>query len=84
MNFSISCFPCDVLLFLCYFVSSSFTVYAYIADQVGKYINNHLSRMVYAYKKGHGCAQLLSLAVNSLKWCLDDGLPVGILLMDLS
>ena len=55
-----------------------------IADQVGTYMNNHLSRMLGAYKKGHGCAQLLTLAVDSWKWCLDDGLAVGILLMDLS
>ena len=55
-----------------------------IADQVGTYMNNHLSRMLGAYKEGHGCAQLLTLAVDSWKWCLDDGLAVGILLMDLS
>ena len=44
--------------------------------------------MLGAYKKGYDCAQLLTLAaglaVDSWQWCLEDGLPVGILLMDLS
>ena len=55
-----------------------------IADQIGSFMSDHISEKLGAYRKGHGCSQVLSLAVNSWKWSLDKNEYVGALLMDLS
>ena len=57
---------------------------SFIADQISHYMSNKFSKQLGAYRKGHGCSQVLTLAVNSWKWSLDDNKCVGALLMDLS
>ena len=55
-----------------------------IAEQITDFMSQHLSSKLGAYRKGHGCSQILTLATNSWKWSLDNNLIVGALLMDLS
>ena len=55
-----------------------------IADQINDYMKDKFSKKLGAYRKGHGCNQVLTLAINSWKWSLDDNKCVGALLMDLS
>lgn len=37
----------------------------------------HILTDLGAYRKGHGCSQMLTLAVNSWKWSLDDDKYAG-------
>jgi len=55
-----------------------------IAEQISDFMSSRLNSKLGAYRKGHGCSQVLTLAVNSWKWSLDENLFVGALLMDLS
>ena len=55
-----------------------------IADQINNFMTQQISKKLGAYRKGHGCSQVLTLAVNSWKWALDKNEYVGALLMDLS
>ena len=55
-----------------------------IADQINDYMHVLFNKRLGAYRKGHGCSQMLTLAVNNWKWALDNNMYVGALLMDLS
>jgi len=55
-----------------------------LTDQINAFMMNKFNNKLGAYRKGHGCSQVLTLAVNNWKWSLDNGMTVGALLMDLS
>jgi hypothetical protein len=55
-----------------------------ITDQINEYMSTKFNERLGAYRKGHGCGQVLTLAIDTWKWSLDDNMYVGALLMDLS
>jgi len=55
-----------------------------IAEQINDFMYEKFSKRLGAYRKGHGCSQVLTWAVDTWKWCLDNDMHVGALLMDLS
>jgi hypothetical protein len=55
-----------------------------IAKQIEEFMFPIFSNSLGAYRKGHGCSQVLTLAVDKWKKALDRNDVVGIILMDLS
>ena len=55
-----------------------------IAEQITEHMNDLFDQRLGAYRKGHGCSQVLVSAVDTWKKSLDSGMFVGTLLMDLS
>ena len=57
---------------------------AIIAEQIEHYMNAHFNDLLGAYRKGHGCSQVLTYAVDIWKRALDRNHYVATLFMDLS
>ena len=55
-----------------------------IAKQIEKHMNNIFNSSLGAYRKGHGCSQVLITAIDEWKRSLDQNNVVGMVLMDLS
>ena len=55
-----------------------------IAKQIETFMNPMFNSHLGAYRKGHGCSQTLTLAVDEWKKALDRNQAVGMILMDLS
>ena len=55
-----------------------------IFDQISEFMEKKFHKLLGAYRKGHGCSQVLTLTINKWKWSLDNNKYVGAILMDLS
>jgi hypothetical protein len=55
-----------------------------IAKQIEDHMKSLFNKSLGAYRKGHGCSQVLTLAVDVWKRALDKNDVVGMILMDLS
>ena len=55
-----------------------------IADQINEFMSNQFNKRLGAYRKGYGCSQMLTWAIDNWKKALDNNMYVGALLMDLS
>ena len=55
-----------------------------ISDQINTHMSKIFNKRLGAYRKGYGCSQLLTWAIDNWKWSLDNNMYVGTLLMDLS
>ena len=60
------------------------TVESIIAEQIESYMNIYFNDLLGAYRKGHGCSQVLTYAVDTWKKALDKDESVVALFMDLS
>ena len=55
-----------------------------ISEQIIAHMNELFDNRLGAYRKGHGCSQLLTSAIDTWKRALDNNKIVGTLMMDLS